>query len=214
LNSENWNPSTSQRKQAIHLSIVVVVGGVLTPSAAILGKLCGRKRSDRFHLTSLPCSTLTYSSSASAPSQCTAWRLQAVRTARCTMGTEDLSSQSRKVGISDRVGAGPAPSSSGTWSCAGFILLLYLICRDHFALELEVHGPFSITGEVLYVWGYLLLLCMAVSSYVRKGVSAAGAIRTGWETLVTSTAFYGFDSWPQITRPVTVSRRIQSRISR
>jgi hypothetical protein len=51
---------------------------------------------------------------------------------------------------------------------------------------------------------YLLLLCMAVSSYVRKGVSAAAAVRLilyfDWEDRP-SLAFYGNfpkASWLQI----------------
>jgi len=55
-----------------------------------------------------------------------------------------------------------------------------MICRDPlipFRLGVGCARPvLSITGEVLYVWGYLLLLCVAVSSYVRKGVSTAAAV--------------------------------------
>lgn len=53
------------RKRNSHPPHYVVLGGVtvLTQRAAILGTLCGRKCSDRFRLTFLPCSLLTYSSS-------------------------------------------------------------------------------------------------------------------------------------------------------
>jgi hypothetical protein len=47
--------------------------------------------------------------------------------------------------------------------------------QGSFRLALDEHGLFSITGGVLYV--YLLLLCVAVSSYVRKGASATAAVR-------------------------------------
>jgi hypothetical protein len=71
--------------------LIVVLGGVITPSAVSLAHSVAKNGA--LASISLPyrdlCSLTHHPriASASAPFQCTAWRLQAVRTARCTMGT-------------------------------------------------------------------------------------------------------------------------------
>jgi hypothetical protein len=78
----------------------------------------------------------TCSSSASAPFQCTEWRLQAVLAARCTMGIGGLPSQSRNVGITVVLAVEVSTSWSGIFQ-QWHVVTCGCGCRDHSALELD-----------------------------------------------------------------------------
>lgn len=91
-----------------------------------------------------------------------------------------------------------------------------LIFRDRSALELDVHeldvhGLLSLSPVRYWCMEYLMLLCMAVSSYVRKGVSAAAAVRLilyfdiDWEDRP-SLAFYGNDLRPRGCKSIHQTR--------
>ena len=95
------------------------------------------------------------------------------------MGTGCLPSQSRNVGISAYCVVVSAElvrhlPAVGTLSRAG--LICYSICGDHSALELDVHGLFSITGEVLYVWG-ICCCCAWPCPRMSAREGAAGTVR-------------------------------------
>jgi hypothetical protein len=151
----------------------VVLGGVLTPSTGILGALCGRKKC-RGRI-SLPyrflCSlALTHRRLRNCVHVSTV-PVYDMASSGCSHSAVHyryggLSSYKAEMSVS---GCAVVLSWSGVFQQWHVVTRRLYFAIFHSALELDVHGLFSLSQVRYCMMGYLLLLCMAMS-YVRKGV--------------------------------------------